>query len=401
MEHAKTDRFESQRARFGSRLRFAGELELEFRAVRLRRTRARTRLWQSLELFVGPILVYLHYNTHAGTMPHGDQSAHELVYFCGTFGFIISVVLLVLALRRFDVQHYQRVAAWLTPVRTVVYAVIVADFVDMGGAGTAALTAATFGHFFFSGLLFHHALAAACATLGAFFAALLFHEVPAGLTAYAVATVAAVQTMAAVVAHDAQRAARIAFLEHGAVRTKAEHDGLTGLRNRRDFDERFAAFWDQAQAAQEPLTVLMIDVDHFKAYNDRYGHQAGDEVLRRVAQAVRLAARSSDVVARYGGEEFVMLASGLDEAAAAALCERIRATIQELAILHEESSCAHAVTVSIGAAHVLPQPGRSPEGALQLADENLYRAKQQGRNAYVLHGADYESLRTGRFRHQS
>jgi diguanylate cyclase (GGDEF)-like protein len=281
------------------------------------------------------------------------------------------------------------------------YAFIIADFIDMGGAGTAALTAGTFGHFFFSGLLFHHSLAAAGATLVAFLLALLFHDLPVGVIVYAVTTVGAVQTMAAVVAHDAQRAARIAFLEHGAVRTRAERDGLTGLRNRRDFDERFAAFWSQALAGQEPLTVLMIDVDHFKAYNDRYGHQAGDEVLRRVAEAIRLAARSSDVVARYGGEEFVMLASGLDEAAAAALCERIRATVQELGIVHEESGCAQTVTVSIGAAHVLPQPERSPDGALQLADENLYRAKGQGRNDYVLHGADYEALRTGRFRQET
>jgi len=401
MEHAKTSRFETQRTRIGSRLKFSGELELEFRAVQLRRTRARTRLWQSLELFVGPILAYLHYNAHGGGIDHGELHGRELVLACAAVGFAISVVLLALAFRRFDVRHYQRVAAWLTPVRTMAYAFVIADFIDMSGAGTAALTAATFGHFFFSGLLFHHALAAAGATLVAFFLALLVHDLPAGIIVYAVATVAAVQTMSAVVAHDAQRAARIAFLEHGAVRTRAEHDGLTGLRNRRDFDERFAAFWGQALEGQEPLTVLMIDVDHFKAYNDRYGHQAGDEVLRRVAQAIRLAARSSDVVARYGGEEFVMLASGLEEAAAAALCERIRATVQELAIVHEESSCAQAVTVSIGAAHVMPQPGRTPEGVLQLADENLYRAKRQGRNAYVLHGAEYESLRTGRFRHKT
>lgn len=207
--------------------------------------------------------------------------------------------------------------------------------------------------------------------------------------------------MATVVAHDVQRAARIAFIEHGAARSQAEHDGLTGLRNRQDFDERFDAYWQQAMREREPLTVMLIDVDHFKAYNDRYGHQAGDDVLRRVAGAVRVAARTSDVVARYGGEEFVMLATGLDEPSAAALGERIQTSVEQLGIAHEGSSCSPVVTVSIGAAHVRPLPGRSPAGALQLADENLYRAKREGRNRFLLRGADYESLSTGRFRHTS
>ena len=96
-----------------------------------------------------------------------------------------------------------------------------------------------------------------------------------------------------------------------------------------------------------------------------------------------------------------MLATGLDEPGAAALGERIRASVEQLAIPHEASSCANVVTVSVGVAHVMPQAGRSPEGALQLADENLYRAKREGRNAFVMHGADYELLRTGRFRHEA
>lgn len=377
----------------GSRLRFAGELEREFRLAHLERTRGRTRLWQTLELFVPPVLASLLMHARTGAAPQAG------VVVCVALAMAVSIVLAVLAFRRHNARQYLPVAAWLIPLRSMSLAVVIANFVDIEGVGTAVLTASTFGQFYFSGLLFQQAFKAAVSTLAAFFAALLWFEVPVGIIGYAVVAVGVVQVMAAVVAHDVELAARVAFLEHGVVRNLAEHDSLTGLRNRRDFDERFAAYWDQALAAKEPLTVLMIDVDHFKAYNDRYGHQAGDEVLRRVAHAVRVAARGSDVVARYGGEEFVMLAAGLDEPAAVALAERIRETVEQLGIAHERSGCAGVVTVSIGAAHVQPQAGRSPPGVLQLADENLYRAKRQGRNACVLHGADYDSLRTGRFRH--
>lgn len=393
MEPAATGGGKSGGPGGGSRLRFVGELEREFRLAHLERTRGRTRLWQTLELFVPPVLAWLHVRARAGEAPQAE------IVVCAALAMAMSIVLAGLAYRRHNARQYLPVAAWLIPLRSMALALIIASLVDIHGAGTAVLTASTFGQFYFSGLLFQHAFKAAVSTLVAFLAALLWLEVPVGIVSYAVVAVGVVQVMAAVVAHDAELAARVAFLEHGVVRNLAEHDGLTGLRNRRDFDERLAAYWDQALGGLEPLTVLMIDVDHFKAFNDRYGHQAGDEVLRRVAHAVRLAARGSDVVARYGGEEFVMLAAGLDEPAAVALAERIRVTVEQLAIAHERSGSAGVVTVSIGAAHVRPQAGRSPAGVLQLADENLYRAKRQGRNACVLNGADYDSLRTGRFRH--
>ena len=394
-EYVQTGRFAGAvRGRRG-KLRFAGALEQEFRAAHLVRTRQRTRLWQTLELFVAPAFVLVHYRTRV------DSGTDFEVLTCAAIGIAVSITLFTLARYRHDLRHYLRAAIWLTPLRSAVYAVIVANFVDLSGSGTAVLTASTFGQFFFSGLLYHHALAAALSMLATFLAALLWHEVPSGIVEYSVLTIGAVQTMAAVVAYDAQVAARVAFVEHGTAASAAAHDGLTGLRNRRDFDERLEAFWDQATSRAEPLTILMLDVDQFKAFNDRYGHQAGDDVLRRVAGAMRLAARGSDVVARYGGEEFVMLAQGLDEPAAAALGERIRSAVEQLAITHEGAGGAPVVTASIGIAHVVPQPDRSAAGALQLADENLYLAKRQGRNLCVARGADYGSLSTGRFRHES
>lgn len=328
---------------------------------------------------------------------HGGADMHPAVLIGAAFAFACSVVLVALAFHRYDTRHYLVAATWLTPLRSMAYAFMIADFVYETGSGTAALTATAFGQYFFSGLLHHQAFRASVLTVAAYLVALFIQDVPLGTLAYAVAVVVAVQTMATVVAFDAERAARMSFIEHGAAVSEAAHDGLTGLRNRRDFDERLDAYWNQAMARREALTLLMLDVDHFKAYNDRCGHQAGDDVLQRIAGALHLAARGSDVVARYGGEEFVMLAQGLDEPGAAALGERVRAAVEQLAIPHERSSCAPVVTVSIGIAHVVPQAGRTAAGAVQLADQNLYVAKREGRNRCVLRGADYASLKTGRF----
>lgn len=374
-------------------LNFAGALELEFREAHLRRIRHRTRLWQACELLVAPLLLFLHFRQHA----HVDGELHAPMWVAAAVASACSVALALLAALRHDTRHYLPVAVWLTPVRSMALAVMISYFVQSTGSGTALLTASTFGHFFYSGLLFQQALVAALLTLASYAIALSLHEVASGTIAYALVTVAFVQTLAAVVAFDSQLAARTLFVEHGAAISRAAHDGLTGLRNRRDFDERLEALWRKAIATREALSLFMFDVDHFKAFNDRYGHQAGDDVLRRIADTVRLTARDGDVVARYGGEEFVILAQNLDESSAAALAERMRAAIELLAIAHDGSSCAPVVTVSIGVAHIVPEAARSPAGAVQLADQNLYLAKQQGRNRCVSRGADYASLRTGRF----
>ncbi len=376
-----------------ARLAFAGELEEEYRAIHLGRAKNRARLWQSLEVFVAPALVLLYVRNHGyaeGTLP-------PLFLAAAVTAFVISAILLALAILRYDTRHYLAAAAWLTPPRSAGYAMMTACFVAKTGAGTALLTASTFGQFFFSGLLFHQALASAAITLVTYIAALVMVKIPVGTMSYAVTTVGVVQTMAMVVAFDTQAAARRIFLEYGQAVAAASHDGLTGLRNRRDFDSRLDALWRRATLQAQYLSVLMLDVDHFKSFNDRYGHQAGDDALRRIARAIQVVARDSDVIARYGGEEFALLAQGLDEQSATALAERIRLAVEQIAIPHEASSCAHVVTVSVGVAHVIPQRGRSAAGIVQLADQNLYRAKHQGRNRCVSRGADYESLRTGRF----
>lgn len=160
-------------------------------------------------------------------------------------------------------------------------------------------------------------------------------------------------------------------------------DGLTGIANRRRFDEVFQHEWNRAQRSGSPLSVALLDVDWFKKYNDHYGHQAGDDCLCQVAQVVAdTACRAGDLAARYGGEEFVLLAPATDRQAALSLTTRICQKLEQLAIPHALSPYGH-ITASIGVATFLPtdEPqDDSPKELLNRADAALYQAKEQGRN---------------------
>jgi diguanylate cyclase (GGDEF)-like protein len=157
-------------------------------------------------------------------------------------------------------------------------------------------------------------------------------------------------------------------------------DGLTGVANRRCFDERLSTEWLRAARGSSPMALMMLDVDHFKLYNDRYGHLAGDECLRRVASAIKGGLlRPSDLVARYGGEEFACILPGSDFEGALAVGNRIEQRIRELEIEHAGSDVCATVTVSIGVAMSLPDPKGDPARLLALADAQLYRAKHSGR----------------------
>lgn len=161
----------------------------------------------------------------------------------------------------------------------------------------------------------------------------------------------------------------------------ARRDPLTGLANRRLFDEACAREWERARRQRSEVAVLMIDVDHFKAYNDHHGHPAGDRSLSRVAEAIASAAhRPTDVVARYGGEEFVVLLPDTGGAGAAELARRIIDGVDALGLPHQASPVAPHVTVSVGvsSARVLGHEGL--EALLSRADQALYRAKLAGRH---------------------
>ena len=165
----------------------------------------------------------------------------------------------------------------------------------------------------------------------------------------------------------------------------AREDGLTGLANRRYFDERLAIEWERAARDGRTVALLMMDVDHFKAFNDFYGHPAGDACLASIGGVLRDAARRpGDLAARYGGEEFVVLLPGTDVAGAVEVAERVLAGIMALAIPHEASSAGEGVTASIGVAVRSPVPAALPQRLVDAADAALYDAKRQGRRCVVV-----------------
>ena len=159
-------------------------------------------------------------------------------------------------------------------------------------------------------------------------------------------------------------------------------DGLTGVANRRQFDELFEREWRRAQRAGTSLALLMIDIDEFKKYNDHYGHQGGDDCLKQVATALKKAlGRASDVVARYGGEEFAVILPGSDQQQAIAAAERLRQRVDQMGLAHAARTTEpKRVTISLGAASLMPSDQDSPERLLSAADQALYAAKRGGRN---------------------
>ncbi len=161
-------------------------------------------------------------------------------------------------------------------------------------------------------------------------------------------------------------------------------DGLTGVANRRRFDQAINSEWSRAMRTQQPLALAMVDVDWFKLYNDRYGHQAGDDCLRSVAQVLQSAVRrEGDLVARYGGEEFAFICASTTATAALLQAQGVREALELLALPHESSPFG-VVTASIGVAALVPASGLGVADLVRLADHAMYQAKAQGRNRVVL-----------------
>lgn len=188
-------------------------------------------------------------------------------------------------------------------------------------------------------------------------------------------------------AEDAVKELELKASELEQVNNKLEtlslSDALTGLANRRRFDDVLTTEWARSARAEQPMSVLMLDVDNFKPYNDHYGHQQGDDCLRRIATVLKARIhRTTDLAARYGGEEFSVILSSCTEQNAARIAEQIRAEVEDLQISHHHADSG-VVTISIGVATLVPSPGNVAEELLRQADIALYNAKRQGRNQVV------------------
>jgi diguanylate cyclase (GGDEF)-like protein len=372
-------------------LRFSPAMEADYLRAFLAESRTLVRLSCTLALlFIVARALEAAFGSHLPSYSHPA--------FLGVL--VTSLALVWLAWSRNYLRHYLPWAQILVPVRNCLIAVQLVRVAAQGQLDVLmVLPLILVGPFYFLGLRYRTALLTVSLTAASMIGAAIAFRPPATLAARAGAFAVLTIVTFAVAANEIEKRSRRSFLEGRLVGELAQHDVLTWIKNRRVFDEYLPRLWRQAAEDGRALAILLIDVDHYKPYNDRYGHQAGDAVLRKVAQTLQgCISRPLDLLARYGGEEFTAILYDTDGSRARSAAELMRRSVEALAIEHGGSRAAGVLTVSIGAAVVAPEGARSPGGALQLADEALYRAKSQGRNRVeIMDEAEYRLLVTGVF----
>jgi len=358
-------------------LRFGPELEEEFREHHVRRQLVQTRI----ALLAGMALFMLFALRDYELLPEAVWH-----YTVALRAYVIEPALLLMLL----VSFAPIPARWIERSGAVIVVVV------MGATGACVLISAYMGSplpyeallvvmvfvIFLTGLRFYHATLTTFAVAAAYLAARAVLDLPdaetlkQGLYLYVIALIGWLG------AYMLEWSRRMNFLSGAVMKFRASHDPLTYLYNRRAALEHLHRSWRLAERERRPLAVLLLDVDHFKRFNDHYGHLHGDGCLSEVAMALhhRLR-RPMDLVARYGGEEFLAVLYGVAGDNVRQVGEAVRALVQGLGIEHAENPPPGVVTVSIGASWVEPaEAGTSIETLLETADRALYRAKEAGRN---------------------
>lgn len=295
---------------------------------------------------------------------------------------------------------YPRLMTVLLPIALMVVAWVTLWAWSLGEDRLfARLVIATIAIYFLFGMPFRLALLASLFAMAFYTAAARSMDMSALELTNFLTMLFVANVLCAVGAYNMEYIRRMAWLEAQLLDEVAQRDGLTGIYNRRRFDEHLGHVWQHAVRENRPIALLFVDIDHFKAYNDRYGHQAGDEAMKAVANVLtRFARRPLDLVARYGGEEFAVVLYDTTQAYASEVAERLLEDVRGLGIPHQDSSAAPVLTISVGVACVQPVARRSSAGLLQLADQALYAAKDGGRNRWHLLQEEYEHMKTGYFR---
>lgn len=391
--HGLGSPFADQLERGFARLKFTGLLEKDFRDfyVSVNLPRARLSGMIALILVLAVTCVDLIFGSPAGEL----LNTLRLAVLCPLLAVLGVVISLPAARRRYsEIASVGAIVVGLVVIYMTHIAALNGESYILAGLVVVVLFACLF-----LGLLFHIAIGISALLVAAHVVIGYSLGLPLPELFYMTAILGAAAVIGGISTYNLEHALRTNFLETRLLNELAERDGLTGLYNRRIFDDFIRRVWRQSRREDVALQIIFVDIDYFKIYNDLYGHQAGDDCLKKAAQCIaRCAKRPFDFCARYGGEEFVLVLYGPPEDYARSLPEQIRRDVLDLAIPHEGSEVADYVTVSVGVALARPGSARSLAGAIQTADEAMYQAKKEGRNRVVFKDSDQSEIETGNFR---
>jgi diguanylate cyclase (GGDEF)-like protein len=373
-------------------LRFGDFLENEFRDDYLRENFQKSRLVIGLALIVVVVVTMINLYSNKGPSP-----------IMGRFGLSLMTPMLLVAMIASYSGHrflYQSLLALSALVIGVAGAVV---DVQASLAGQGYYFAGQIGWIFIIwsmlGLLFSAATGLCAVVSIIYMGCASFVGLPSEQLFFEGFMLLNVNLLGGYSCYKIEYASRRTFLESRILSQLAERDGLTGLYNRRAFDEYMERIWRQSRRENHQLTIMLIDIDHFKPYNDFYGHQAGDDALKQVAGVIATGVnRPLDLAARYGGEEFALVLYGSDLEYIQEMPDRLRRDVLDLGTVHEAATHTKLLSISIGVAVVNPDTNRSLAGAIQMADEALYQAKEEGRNRVIVKQTGTTEIETGRFR---
>ena len=393
----ETGAIDSATERDVERLRFAPETEAEFQTYFIQRSLPRARWATAIYLTLVAVVTAINMR---GAMTPITETILQPVYLL-RLGVACPALVLILAATVIPELH--RFYQWIAAIAVIVTGTSV--MIMSGLAAAAGQPVFQMGDVLvvvyatlFLGLLFRPMMVAAIALMASFVIIGWYLGVPRENLIFASSVVFATTLMSVLSAVRMERLLRANFIENRMLNDIAERDGLTGLYNRRMFDSLTNRLWLQARRNRESLQVILVDIDHFKAFNDLYGHQAGDACIRRVANIIaRAAKRPFDFCARYGGEEFALVLYAPSGEDPTALPEQIRRDTMAMGVPHVHADIK-VLTVSIGSATAEPDSKRSLAGLIQSADEALYRAKHGGRNRVLHVDAAESDTPTGAFK---
>ena len=374
-------------------LRFNGLLEKDFREFYITQNLPRARLSGLIGLIL--VLAVTCIDLMLGTSGGGMLNTLRLGVLCPLL-VVLGVAISVPGAQRW---YTEVVAVGVTLIGFVVTYIAHLGAIAGSSYVLAGLVVVVLYGCLFLGLLFNVAITIAGILVAGHFVTGIVVGTPFDALYYSTAILGGAAVIGGISAYNLEYALRTNFLETRVLNELAERDGMTGLYNRRIFDDYVERLWRQSRRESTGVAIIFVDIDFFKVYNDLYGHQAGDDCLKRIAKCIgRGAKRPFDFAARYGGEEFVLVLYGPPDEYARNVPEQIRRDVLELAIPHAGSQAAKHVTVSVGLSLAKGETSRSLAGAIQTADEALYQAKREGRNRVCFKDSDSDDVETGNFR---